>query len=82
MLKRKLKSITLAALVAATSASALMLATAPDAQALPRNIITYTYYATAAHSSVVGERTMGSCIGVHSWGETTSYYTVTTEPCP
>ena len=81
---RKLASTGLVALFVAGTALAGGLP-AQAAQVRPSvgygDEIVYDYYSSAAHTTLVGVRELGSC-GLYSSGTTSAYYTVNEYACP
>jgi hypothetical protein len=71
-------------IAAATAAMALGLIGAA-APAHAKGVITFVaYFDDAAHSNLVGASTFSECPGDPSyhWGAYTSFYEISTEPCP
>jgi hypothetical protein len=49
--------------------------------ALPSNEVTTTYYNDAAHTTVVGEKTLLCQGGISKWGRVTRWYERSSTPC-
>lgn len=68
------------ALIPAVAAGFALATLAAPAQAVPvpgpNESITFTYYSTAAKTTVVGGWSYGSCGEPFQWGKKTGYYTL------
>lgn len=51
------------------------------ALALPANEVTTTYYSSADHTTVVGEKTLLCQGGISKWGRVTRWYERSSTPC-
>ncbi|MDI1464060.1 DUF6289 family protein [Catellatospora sp. KI3] len=74
-------AVRLAAIAAVTGLGLVAGATPAQANG---NIVFVAYFDDAAHSNLVGASTFSECPGDPSyhWGAYTSYYEITSEPCP